>query len=447
MKLSRRQMFQMTALYAAAGTSGFGVPAYLPKAFGNDAPNSRLRVGAIGVGHRGRYDASLHQRHAELAVLADLDRRHLDASNHALCKGKAETVGDYRRILDRQDIDVVCIATPDHWHTKICLDALAAGKHVFCEKPLTLTIQEDQVLREKVKAHPKQIMAVGTQRRCELPRFTRAVNMVQQGVLGKMKRILVSLGKPLQMTSEPPQDQRFAPQPVPEELDWNTWQGQAPDFPFIPQRCHRLFRNWFEYAGGKITDWGAHYLDMALWATGQDQPNAGIVWVDPSDCKYPLPMKDGFPTASDYYNVPYDFYIKTRTQNGVAIDIESRLNDGILFEGEKGRIFVNCGRITGKPIEEEWDRDLYGDAQLKKIFKGKPVTDHMTNFYLCVREGGEPVSDVFTHTRTMTACHVVNIAMRLKRTLEWDPAAEQFVNDAQADSFISREQRKGFEVF
>ncbi|MDO4584743.1 MAG: Gfo/Idh/MocA family oxidoreductase [Planctomycetia bacterium] len=442
MRISRRQMLQAASLAAV----GVGVPHFLPVAFGENAPNSRLRCGAIGVGSRGRYDASLHQKHAELAVLADLDRRHLEATNAALCGGKAEMVMDYRKILDRNDIDTICIGTPDHWHTKICLDALDAGKHVFCEKPLTLTIREDQVIREKAKANPNLVFAVGTQRRCEMPRFTRAVNMVQHGLLGKMKRVLVSLAKPPYVTVAPPKDQRYQVVPVPEELDWNTWQGQAPEFPYMKERCHFTFRGWYEYAGGKVTDWGAHYLDTTLWALGEDQPGKGLVWVDPSDCNSPLPMKDGWPTEFDYCNVAYDFYLKTRTSGGVQVDLETRLSDGILFEGEKGRIFVNCGRITGKPIEEEWDKGLYGETEQKKIFKGKPVTDHMTNFYLCVREGGEPVSDVFTHTQTMTSCHVCNIAIRLGRTLTWDPVAQRFPEDAQANGFINREQRKGFEV-
>ncbi len=442
MKTSRRRLIQLASLSAA----GFGGAAFLPVVFGENAPNSRLRCAAVGVGGRGRYDASLHARHAELVMLADLDRKRLADTNAVVCGGKAEATADYRKILDRKDIDVVCVATPDHWHTKICLDALDAGKHVFCEKPLTLTIRENQVLREKALTNPKLVMAVGTQRRCEMPRFTRAVNMVKQGLLGDIKRVLVSLGKPPYVTGKPTPEQRFKPVPIPVDFDWNTWQGQAPEFPFMEKRAHHNFRGWYEYAGGKVTDWGAHYLDTALWALGEDQPEKGIVQVDPSDCFHPLAMKDGFPAETDFFNVPYDFYFRTKTANGVQVDIETRLDNGILFEGTKGRIFVNLGRITGKPIEEAWDADCYGEEARKAIFKGKPVTDHMTNFYLCVREGGEPVSDVFTHTQTMTSLHVVNIAARLERPLTWDPKAEKFVGDEQANSFINREQRKGFEV-
>lgn len=441
--VSRRKLLK-TGLFLTA--SGVTVPVFLPAVFGENAPGNRLRFGAVGVGGRGTYDASVHQHHSELAAVADLDSQHAAAANEKLCGGKADMYSDYRRILDRNDIDVVCIGTPDHWHTKICLDALAAGKHIFCEKPLTLTIRENQVLREKARENPKLTFAVGTQRRCEMPRFTRAVNMVRQGLLGKIQRVLVSLGKPPYVTAAPPKDARYKVTDVPPELDWNTWQGQAPEFPYIKERCHFTFRGWFEYAGGKITDWGAHYMDTALWALGQDQPGTGIVSVDPSDCKLPLLMKDGFPTETDYPNVPYDFYIRTLLKNGTRMEIETRLNDGILFEGEKGRIFVNCGRITGTPIEEEWDKDFYGPEQQKELFKGKPTTDYMENFYRCIREGGLPVSDVFSHTQTMTACHVVNIAIRLGRTLQWNPETETFSGDAQANTFLTREQRKGFEV-
>ena len=441
MKISRRNLLKLGVLGASVK-----VPAFLPAVWGQEAPSNRLRVGAIGLGERGRYDAGLHRAQAELVALCDLDANRLQSANGVLCGGKGELFADYRRLLDRKDIDVVCIATPDHWHTKNCLDALDAGKHVFCEKPLTLTVRESQVLRDKARACAKQTFAVGTQRRMEVPTFTRAVNMVQQGLLGKIHHVLVSISKSFNAVAAPPKDKRFRLMPVPEGFDWETWQGQAPVFPYRENRGHARFRYWYEYAGGRVADWGAHYIDTALWALGLDQPGKGIISVDPSDCNHPLPMKDGYPTEHDYYNTAHDFYLKAVLSDGTALDLETRLNDGILFEGEKGRIFVNCGRITGVPVEENWDKELYGPEQQKGLFKGKPTTDHITNFYRCIREGGLPTSDIFSHLQTMNACHVFNIAARLGRTLTWNPADETFPNDPQANSFLTREQRKGFEV-
>ena len=312
MRLNRRTLLKLTSLTAV----GVCAPGFLPCAFGEDAPNNRPQFGAIGVGDRGREDARLHKAKADLVAMADLDSNRLEAANRILCEGKAATFADYRKLLDRKDIDAVCIATPDHWHTKVCLDALAAGKHVFCEKPLTLTQKESQVLRAKAQECSKQTFAVGTQRRME-KNFVRAVNMVRQGLLGKIHHVIVSISKSFNATPAPPKDQRFKLLPVPEGFDWETWQGQAPVFPYRENRGHLRFRYWYEYAGGRVADWGAHYLDTTLWALDLDRPGVGIVTVDPSDCLHPLPMKDGYPTEHDYYNTAYEFDMKATLSSRV----------------------------------------------------------------------------------------------------------------------------------
>lgn len=446
MKPTRRN-FLKTAASAALAANAVSSPAFLRCVRGDDAPNSRLRLGSIGVGGRGEYDTGLHKPFSELVAVCDLDSRRSGSANERLTGGKAQLYADYRRILDRSNVDVVTIGTPDHWHTKICLDALAAGKHIFCEKPLTLTIRENQVLREAAEKHPECTFIVGTQRRAELPRFTRAVNMVRRGLLGEIKNVQVSISKSFNATFAPPKDQRFPLAEVPAEFDWNTWLGQTPVVAYREKRSHVYYRYWYEYSGGRITDWGAHYLDSTLWALGQDQKGQGLVHVDASDCNHPLPMKDGYPLEDDYYSTAHDFCLKGRLANGIPVQLETRLNDAILFEGTKGRIRVNCGSISGTPIEENWDADCYSEAEQRELFKGKPVESHMANFYRCIREGGLPISDVFSHTQVMTACHVFAIAARLGRSdLTFDPVREVFVNDDAANSFLTREQRKGFEV-
>ncbi|MDO4629579.1 MAG: Gfo/Idh/MocA family oxidoreductase [Planctomycetia bacterium] len=441
--LNRRRWLQTNLLASTAVAS----PAWLRHAFGEQAPNSRLRFGGIGMGPRGCSDTGEHMGHAELVAVSDLDSTRMTAANQQFTKGKAAEYSDYRALLDRKDIDVVMIATPDHWHTKTSLDALAAGKHVFCEKPLTLTIRENQILCAAAKKYAKQTFVVGTQRRMEVPRFTRAVNMVRQGLLGEIKHVSVSISKSYNATFAPPKDQRFKLLNVPEGFDWDRWSGQVKVYPYRENRGHGRFRYWYEYAGGRVTDWGAHYLDTVLWALEQDQPGKGLVWVDATDCNHPLPMKDGYPLEDDYYNAAHDFCLKGKLENGVSIELESRLDDCIVFEGTKGRVRVNCGSIRGLPVEENWDKDCYGDDELRALFKGKPKESRMSNFYRCIREGGLPVSDVFSHCQVMTACHVFNIAARLGRNnLRWDPVNETFPEDTQACTFISREQRKGYEI-
>jgi hypothetical protein len=158
-----------------------------------------------------------------------------------------------------------------------------------------------------------------------------------------------------------------------------------------------------------------------------------------------VPFKDGYPTLDDRYNTANEFNVHCKFDNGITMSVDNFSDNGILFEGKKGRIFVNRERLTGKPIEENWDKDLT-DSDYVDLFKGKPLEGHKHNFYRCIREGGLPVSDVFSHVQTMNACHLCAIAARLGRTIKWDPKAEKIVGDDLAQSFFARTQRKGFEL-
>jgi predicted dehydrogenase len=224
------------------------------------------------------------------------------------------------------------------------------------------------------------------------------------------------------------------------------WQGQAALQPYREKRCHYEFRWWYEYSGGKFTDWGAHHVDIALWAIQQDAKGKGPIEIDGTDAKHPVPLKDGFPTVDDQYNTSQDFSVPCRFAGGTELVVTSRGDNGILFEGTKGRVFVNRSKITGTPIEENWDKDAFGDAELKALYKGKPFEGHKENFYRCIREGGLPVSDVFSHIIAMNTCHLSAIAARLGRKIKWDPATETIQGDTQAAAMASRTPRAGFEI-
>ena len=215
---------------------------------------------------------------------------------------------------------------------------------------------------------------------------------------------------------------------------------------YIKERCHYQFRWWYEYSGGKFTDWGAHHIDVATWAIEQDKQGLGPVEFDGTDAKHPVEFKDGYPLKDDCYNTSQDFAIKCKFANGTEMIIDSRSENGILFEGSKGRLFVNRGKITGKPIEENWDQGQFTDEDLVRLYKGKPFEGHKDNFYRCIREGGLPVSDVLSHVQTMNSCHLAAIAARLGRVVKWDPQAEKIVGDDQAASFFARQRRAGFEI-
>jgi predicted dehydrogenase len=229
-------------------------------------------------------------------------------------------------------------------------------------------------------------------------------------------------------------------------LDWDTWLGQAPKVDYIKERCHGTFRWWYEYSGGKFTDWGAHHIDIAQWAIEQDQQGMGPVEFDGTDAKHPVPYKDGYATVDDCFNTAHDYAIKCTFANGTEMVVDSRSQNGILFEGTKGRIFVNRRTITGLPIEEKWDDGEFGEEDLVRLYKGKQFEGHKDNFYRCIREGGLPVSDVYSHVQTMNSCHLCAIAARLNRVIKWDPQAEKIVGDEQGATFFARQPRKGFEI-
>jgi predicted dehydrogenase len=440
MSTRRRDFLKVSA---AAALSGATVPyfASTQKAFANQAASDRPLVGCIGVGGMGSGDARGHAGFGDIVAVCDVDKGRAEnaKNNDKIGKGKADAYTDYRKVLDRKDIDVVSVVTPDHWHVKIAIEALEAGKHVFCQKPLTLTLEENQLIRNACKKHSDKVFFIGTQQRSDRRKFLRAINMVQKGLLGDIKKITVGInggpkGGPFKV-SEPPKN-----------LDWDFWLGQAPMVDYIKERCHYQFRWWYEYSGGKFTDWGAHHVDIATWAIGEDKEGMGPIEFDGSDAKHPVPYENGYATIKDCYNTAHDYAVKCKYASGIVMTVTSRGDNGITFEGTKGRIFVSRGKIVGLPIEEKWDDGQYGDAEAAALYKGKQHEGHKNNFYRCIREGGLPVSDVYSHVQTMNTCHLAAIAARLGRTIKWNPKTEKIEGDELAATFFAREQRKGYEI-
>lgn len=438
--MASRRSFLKTS--AASATAAAVTPyIFTSQSAWSQAANDRFTIGCIGVGSMGKGDARDHSNFGDIVAVCDVDSNHADEAKNddKIGRGKADVYKDYRKVLDRKDIDVVSIVTPDHWHTKIAIEALQAGKHVFCQKPLTLTIEENKAIRAACQAHPNLVFVIGTQQRSDKDRFLRAVNMAQKGLLGDLLRITCGInggdvGGP------------FPVEPVPANLDWDMWLGQAPKVDYRAKRCHYQFRWWYEYSGGKFTDWGAHHIDIALWAAGMTEQGTGPVEIDGTDAKHPVEFKDGMPMVDDHYNTSHDFAIKHKFANGLEMVVTSRGDNGVLIEGTKGRIFVNREKITGKPIEENWDKDVFNEAALVQLYKDKPFEWHKMNFFRCVREGGLPVSDVFSHLQTMNSCHLSAIAGRLGRKIKWNPKTEQIEGDEVAASLLGRTQRAGFEI-
>ena len=393
--------------------------------------NDRPVVGSIGVGGRGSGIMNEARRFGDIVAVCDVDKNHAERAKQSN-EGKPEVYEDYHKLLDRKDIQAVTIGTPDHWHSKIVIDAMLAGKDVYCEKPLTLTIAEGQQII-KVAEQTKRIVQVGTQQRSEMNLlFLRAVATVRSGQLGKMKKVTVSL--PLSTSEGGP----FDAKPIPENLNWDLWLGQAPKVDYCPERCHFQFRWWYEYSGGIVTDWGAHHLDIAQWALDVDR--SGPLTVDGS--------KTVLPKIANGYNTPKNPVIEYIYPGEIVVEVTSG-NEGILFEGENGRIFVNRGRITGKQIEDQ-DKDQklkdLTSEWITKVYNGGKPGSHMGNFFECLKTRTQPISDVVTQHRSVSACHLGNISVRLQRKLTWDAKAEKFVGDDEADKMVGREQREPYQI-
>lgn len=441
MSLARREFLKTAA--AVAATPYFFSSQKSLAARAAASPSERPLIGAIGLGGRGSSVAAQASKFGDVVAVCDVDTKRLEAAKakKEFGAGKSEAFVDYRKLLDRKDIDVVTIGTTDHWHTKIALDAMRAGKDVYCEKPLTLTIDEGKILSKAVK-ETGRVFQVGTQQRSEYNnQFLTAAALCRQGRIGKIQRVTCAIGgvKPSgKLKKETP----------PPELNWDMWLGQAPLVDYIKQRCHYEFRWWYEYSGGKMTDWGAHHVDIAQWALGMD--DTGPTSYEVLAAEHAVPFAKGWPTVDDEYNVALTFHVRCRTADGVEINIRDKASDlgfdnGILFEGDKGKFFVNRGKLTGSPVDELKTNPIE-ESVLVAMRHGKPLGGHMENFFACIKDRGLPVSDVHTHHRAMTTCHLANIAMRLNRSLKWDPAAEKIVGDDEADGFQKREQRKGYEI-
>lgn len=447
---SRRQFLQGLA---AAGTAGMVLPAS-GRAFGYESPNERPVFATIGLRNQGWSITSKSFKFADFAALADVDANVLEANvakTEQQQKKKPDAYKDYRKILDRSDIDAVMIATPDHWHTKIAVEAMLAGKDVYCEKPLTLTIDEGKLIEKMVK-QTGRVFQVGTMQRTEsAQRFLQAIALIRDGRIGKVKKITCGINS---MRSSP----KIPEAPVPAGLDWDLWLGPAEKVPYraLPEmrkgygggvplysNCHYSFRNWHEYSGGKLTDWGAHHVDIACWAVGAS--DTGPSKVTPLEYNLPVEYKDGHPVVHDQYNAATNFRIQVDMPDGIEMIITSEGDNGILFEGEKGRFFVNRGKIVGKPVEDLADNPL-PEGAVEDVYGGKVSENHTANFIEAMKSREQPISDVWSHNRMLEICHLSNIAMRLGRPLKWDPKKRQIIDDEQANAFLSRENRKGFEI-
>lgn len=430
-----RRVFLQRAAATAAGTCLPGVASTAAKGVGTISGSDRPRLGVIGLRYQGSVIAREASAYGDIVALCDVDSNVLAKAREDF-GGQANTFEDYRDLLDRQDVDAVLIGSPDHWHASMLIDACKAGKDAYCEKPLTLTVEEGRRIVSVVD-ETKRVVQVGTWQRSD-SRFRLAAEMVQAGRLGEIRKITVVLGK--NELGGP-----FTPCDPPKHLNWDLWQGQTPDVPYIKERSHYTFRWWYEYSGGQMTDWGAHHIDIAQWALGEQMSGPRQVEGEAT-----------FPETCNGYNVAKSFRARFVYPSGVVLEVLDEGRNGLLIEGSNGRIFVNRGSLEGEPVEELASHPLpserfrlYGydnSSRPPRSGKTQSIINHMGNFFDCVVSRRTPISDVESQHRSATVCHLGNISMRLGRALEWDAEAEKIVGDEEASGMLRRPQRSGFEV-
>jgi predicted dehydrogenase len=392
------------------------------------ADKDKPAVALVGCGGRGRAIAKAAAAFGRIVCLCDVDEAQVAAAKTAW--PEADAASDFRRVVQRKDIDIVLCGTVDHWHTLVSAAAMRAGKDVYCEKPLTLTIDEGKHLVRVAQA-TQRILQTGSQQRSDR-RFRLACELVRNGRIGKLKQAEVYL--PAGRREGP-----FATAPVPKGLNWDMWQGPTPAVPYVKERTHVTFRYWWDYSGGTMTDWGAHHNDIVLWGLGLD--GSGPVAVKGNPLVEMIP--GGF-TAASQYEVEYTYAngvkhtcrsTTANAWNGAVLDKNGQQH-GVKFIGSDGWIWVTRGEIMASDPELLVE-PLPANAQRLYV-----SDDHMGNFFDCVRSRKPPICDVQRGHRSVSVCHLGVIAIRLGRELKWDPAAESFQDDAEANQWLSREPRK-----
>ncbi|MCI0701479.1 MAG: Gfo/Idh/MocA family oxidoreductase [Planctomycetia bacterium] len=450
-------MTRSVAALTAAGLPGWYSHEFFGAASGaqekQPGANGKLNIGVIGVGPRPRrsndlYNAARKFKHVNFTAVCDVDGRHLESAVKQY-KGDGYAVKgykDFRELVTSKDVDAVIVAVPDHWHAIIAIAAMKAGKDVYCEKPLTLTVEEALAMK-KVTAETKRVLQTGSQQRCEMAgRFRLATELVRAGRVGKIQTLECRIG------SNPTSGPIKAVDP-PKELDWDMWLGPTPKVPFRldgkKTNCHYEFRWWYDYSGGKMTDWGAHHIDIAQWMLNMD--GSGPVSVESVDAAKPYDGGDG-------YNCHATFKVRHTYANGVKMEVSHgagstvkglvdtngnpRKGDltggenGVLVVGDSGTLFVSRGLLLAS------DKAIFApikEADMPKLYPSRP-SDHMKNFLDCVASRATPICGVEVGAGSVIVCHIGTIALRTEKKLKWDPKAYKF-DDDEANKMLSRKRR------
>lgn len=421
--VSRRRALQAGGALAAAAT----FPMIVPRralAGGDEAPPSeRIRVAHIGVGNQGGHNLGsvfAQSRLADTVAVCDVDRDRLTAAQRRVeetTKHTCRVYDDYRRLLDDRDVDAVVVTVPDHWHALITMAACEAGKDVYCEKPLSLTVADGRAMVTAARRYERVVQTGSMQRSNE--RFRLACELVRSGAVGQVQMVRCGING-VNFKGE-----RAADGEPPAELNYDLWLGPAPWRPYNVRRVHYNFRFFWDYSGGQMTNWGAHTIDIAHWAL---------------DCDAAGPLSVGGTAryhADGLYEVPERFEAVYDYPGGVKLIASMDVPGGTtIFEGTAGRIVASRKELKSDP------RDIVEQALRTpppvELYRSR---NHFADWLDCIRSRQRPICDVEIGHRSATACHLGNLAIRLGRPIRWDATAEKIVDDAEANAWLSRPYR------
>jgi predicted dehydrogenase len=384
--------------------------------------NERITIGCIGVRNQGTGNLKRFLgAGCNVAAICDVDSE-VRAKAMPLVRekgGRADEFGDYRHLLERKDLDAVVITVPDHWHALMTIHACQAGKDVYCEKPLSLSIAEGRRMVNAAREN-KRIVQTGSQQRSS-EEFWKAATLIRNGAIGKLEQVLVGIPK----TNHPGP---LGPDtPAPANLDYDMWLGPAPLRPYNEKRVHYNFRFWWDYSGGQITNFGAHHLDITQWALGMDDSG-------PSACEGTATFD-----ANHLYEVTETCRLTYTYPNDVRVtlgQLQKDIPSGVTFIGSGGTIYVNRGKLKSEPGEV-----------IEKTIEDLPIQlarskNHTQNFLDSIKSRELPICDVEIGHRSATVCHLGNMVARLGRGVKWDPRAERIVGDDQAQQMVERPYRE-----
>ncbi len=430
-EVSRRKFLGAGAALTAAVAAPYVIPSGVLAAPGRPGANDRIRVGAIGVGRQGHDMLRVISKNkdAQIVAVADVNRPRVE---EVAALYKAEPYSDYRKLLDRQDIDGIFTATNDHWRALVCIHACQAGKDVYAEKPMSHTIREGRLMVQAVRKYGR-VLQTGSHWRTSPPNQA-ACKMVREGRIGKIREVVAH-------NYPSPWEGTLPAQPVPAGLDWEKWCGPTEIVPYnLDLYTPRAKPGWISfrpYSGGEMTGWGAHGLDQVQCALGLSETGPVEVWTDGRSFDPPTYAKPESRKRGDKLcSVPK---VSFRYANGIVLRLDDGPPGGGAFHGEKGTIFIDCGKYWSDPPE------IVGEP-VKPMALFFIRLAHVQNWLDCIRSREKPIADVEIGHRSATLCHLGNIARWTGRKLRWDPVKETFPDDIEANKYLDRQRRKPYEL-